>query len=116
MMITPIEKLKELGRMPDQDLDNDSPSIQEVVEKYEQLLDEMEEPLSMEEGRFLLSILPSTKFYGLEEYIISKVETIELNDEKSMKEYEELMNSCPNEEVKSFLIAGYENWRKQECL
>ena len=31
-----------------------------------------------------------------------------------MKSYENLINSCPNEEIRDNLIVGYENW-KEDC-
>jgi hypothetical protein len=113
-MKTVLEKLQELGRMPNEDLDNDPPTIQNIVNEYEQLLDEIEEPISMEEGWFLITILPSKEFYGLDEVIQAKIETIELNDDKSKKEYEKLINACLNEDIRSNLIGGYKNWLKEE--
>jgi hypothetical protein len=105
-----LEKLKLLGKMPNEDLDNDS----HLSNKYRELLMEIEEPISIEMGYALLSFLPSKRFYGLEFEILSKIETIELNNEKQMKSYENLINSCPNEEIRDNLIVGYENW-KEDC-
>ena len=76
---------------------------------------QIEEPISIETGYALLSFLPSKRFYGLEFEILSKIETIELNNEEQMKIYENLINSCPNEEIRDNLIVGYENW-KEDCL
>ena len=59
---------------------------------------EIEEPIFIDTGYALLSFLPSKRFYGLEFEILSKIETIELN----------------NEEIRDNLIAGYENW-KEDC-
>ena len=109
-----LEKLKLLGRMPNEDLDNDSQDVLDLSNKYRELLMEIEEPISIETGYALLSLLPSKRFYGLEFDILSKIETIELNNEEQMKSYENLINSCLNEEIRDNLIVGYENW-KEDC-
>ena len=109
-----LEKLKLLGKMPNEDLDNDTQDILDLSNKYRELLMEIEEPISIETGYTLLSFLPSKRFYGLEFEILSKIETIELNNEEQMKSYENLINSCPNEEIRDNLIVGYENW-KEDC-
>ena len=97
-----LEKLKLLGKMPNEDLDNDSQDVLDLSNKYR------------ETGYALLSFLPSKRFYGLEFEILSKIETIELNNEEQMKSYENLINSCTNEEIRDNLIVGYENW-KEDC-
>ena len=107
-----LEKLKLLGKMPNEDLDNDTQDILDLSNKYRELLMEIEEPISIEMGYVLLSFLPSKKFYGLEFEILSKIETIELNNEEQMKSYENLINSCPNEEIRNNLMVGYENWKE----
>ena len=109
-----LEKLKLLGKMPNEDLDNDSQDILDLSNKYRKLLMQIKEPISIETGYTLLSFLPSKRFYGLEFEILSKIETIELNNEEQMKSYENLINSCPNEEIRDNLIVGYENW-KEDC-
>ena len=91
-----LEKLKLLGKMPNEDLDNDSQDVLDLSNKYRELLMEIEEPISIETGYALLYFLPSKRFYGLEFEILSKIETIELN----------------NEEIRDNLIVGYENWKE----
>lgn len=61
-----LEKLKLLGKMPNEDLDNDSQDVLDLSNKYRELLMEIEEPISIETGYALLSFLPSKRFYGLE--------------------------------------------------
>ena len=99
--------------MPNQDLDNDTSEIQIIVDKYARLLDEVKEPLTINEGWILISVLPTNKFYDLQWQIHSKIETIELNDAVSIAEYTKLIEACPNEEIKSNLIAGFENWLEE---
>jgi len=77
-----LEKLKLLGKMPNEDLDKDSQDVLDLSNKYRELLMEIEEPISIEMGYVLLSFLPSKRFYGLEFDILSKIETIELNNEE----------------------------------
>ena len=95
-----LKKLKELGKMPNEDLYNDTQEIINLARKYEELLESIERPISLEDGYFLLSILPTEKFYGNEEVISSLIESIE--------EYKSLVNSCTNPYVKDFLDYGIE--------
>ena len=94
-----LKKLKELGKMPNEDLYNDTQEIINLARKYEELLESIERPISLEDGYFLLSILPTEKFYGNEEVISSLIESIE---------YKSLVNSCTNQYVKDFLDYGVE--------
>ena len=50
-----LEKLKLLGKMPNEDLDNDSQDVLDLSNKYRELLMEIEEPISIEMGYALLS-------------------------------------------------------------
>lgn len=109
-----FEKLKRLGKMPNQDLDNDKEDVLKKVREYETLFEKIQEPITIEEGEILLSLLPDDKFYDLQWRIFSFIEDIELTDMKIQKEYEELISMCSNEEIKSNLIAGYENWKEQK--
>ena len=45
-----LEKFKLLGKMPNEDLDNDSQDILDLSNKYRELLMEIEEPISIEDG------------------------------------------------------------------
>ena len=60
-----LKKLKELGKMPNEDLYNDTQEIINLARKYEELLESIERPISLEDGYFLLSILPTEKFYEM---------------------------------------------------
>ena len=104
-----LKKLKELGKMPNEDLYNDTQEIINLARKYEELLESIERPISLEDGYFLLSILPTEKFYGNEEVISSLIESIEVREKKvSIEEYKSLVNSCTNPYVKDFLDYGVE--------
>lgn len=114
MTISPIKQLQQLGKMPNEDLDNDGTDTHNLVAQYETLLNEIEEPISFEDAYVLLSILPDTKCYGLEEIIEGKIESIELDNEETIEAYDKLINSCNNKEVKDFLIVGFENWKEEQ--
>ena len=104
-----LKKLKELGKMPNEDLYNDTQEIINLARKYEELLESIERPISLKDGYFLLSILPTEKFYGNEEVISSLIESIEVREKKvSIEEYKSLVNSCTNPYVKDFLDYGVE--------
>ena len=95
--------------MPNEDLYNDTQEIINLARKYEELLESIERPISLEDGYFLLSILPTEKFYGNEEVISSLIESIEVSEKKvSIEEYKSLVNSCTNPYVKDFLDYGVE--------
>lgn len=59
-----LEKLKLLGKMPNEDLDNDSQDILDLSNKYRKLLMQIEEPISIETGYALLS------FYLLKDFMV----------------------------------------------
>lgn len=103
-----FNKLKQLGKMPNQDLDNDSSDIENRVLEYQNLLNEIEEPIDFHEGEILLSILPDDMFYDLQNTISSLVESIELNTPKAIEQYKALIDKCENKNIKSFLQAGFE--------
>lgn len=109
-----IEEIKRIGKMPNQDLENDNSEVQVLVEKYRQLIAQIPEPLTIELAKELINILPIERFYDLQWDILAKIETIELQDISSITKYKELINSCPNEEIKSNLIAGLENELENE--
>ena len=59
MTISLIKQLQQLGKMPNEDLDNDGTDIHNLVAQYETLLNEIEEPISFEDAYVLLSIANS---------------------------------------------------------
>ena len=104
-----FKSLELLGRMPVQDLDNDNFTIHQKCEKYRKLFDQIEPPITFEEGEVLLSILTPGKFYDLQWSVLTLIESIKLSDDVACKKYEQLISSCLNKEIKSNLVAGYEN-------
>ena len=59
MTISLIKQLQQLGKMPNEDLDNDGTDVHNLVAQYETLLNEIEEPISFEDAYVLLSIANS---------------------------------------------------------
>ena len=102
--------MKQLGKMPNQDLDNDSSDMQYKVLEYQTLLDEIEEPIGFDEGEILLSILPDEMFYDLQNTIAGLIESIKLNTPTDIEQYKTLLDKCKNKEIKGFLYAGLDNW------
>ena len=105
-----FNKLKQLGKMPNQDLDNDSSDMQYKVLEYQTLLDEIEERIGFDEGEILLSILPDEMFYDLQNTIAGLIESIKLNTPTDIEQYKTLLDKCKNKEIKGFLYAGLDNW------
>lgn len=105
-----FKKLKQLGKMPNQDLDNDNSNIEDKVLEYQNLLNEIEEPIDFHEGEVLLSILPDNMFYDLQNTISSLVESIKLKTPKDIEQYKILIDKCKNKNIKGFLQAGFEGW------
>lgn len=106
------QSLKVLGKMPEQDFENSSVTMEKIANQYRVLLEMIVEPITINEAKFLISILPEKHFYDLEWSILSLVESIELQDKNDELAYEELIKCCVNEEIKSNLLAGYENWKE----
>lgn len=44
-----IRELEKMGRMPNETL-NDDPSVDNIIEQYDELLESIEKPLSLDEG------------------------------------------------------------------
>lgn len=64
-MRTAILQLKDLGRMPNESI-NDSDSIVDVIRSYDDLLGQIRQPISFEEAEVLVQIFPESSFYDLQ--------------------------------------------------
>lgn len=56
-----ILQLKDLGRMPNESI-NDSDSIDELVNTYDTLLEQIQLPISFDEAMVLVQIFPENAF------------------------------------------------------
>lgn len=110
-MRTEILKLKDLGRMPNESLD-DSEGIDGLINTYDALLGQVAKPISLEEGRVLIQIFPENAFYDLHWDLLKLIES--LIKMISEDEYIQLINTCPSTEWKETLNTRFTNYRKQQ--
>ena len=64
-MRTEILQLKDLGRMPNESI-NDPDNIVEVIRSYDELLERIQLPISFDEAEVLVQIFPENSFYDLQ--------------------------------------------------
>ena len=107
-MRTEILKLKEIGRMPNESLD-DNESIDSLIRDYDELLSSIKLPLSYEEGKVLVSLFPEEAFYDLQWDLLKLVESLygKITNDK----YHSLIQECPSKEWREALLARYNNTR-----
>ena len=67
-MRTEILQLKDLGRMPNESI-NDPDNIVEVIRSYDELLERIQLPISFDEAEVLVQIFPESSFYDLSLYL-----------------------------------------------
>lgn len=63
-MTSPIKQLQQLGKMPNEDLDNDGTDVHNLVAQYETLLNEIEEPISFEDVMYFSLFYPILNVMG----------------------------------------------------
>lgn len=63
-MRTEFLQLKDLGRMPNESI-NDPDNIVEVIRSYDELLERIQLPISYDEAEVLVQIFPESSFYDL---------------------------------------------------
>lgn len=105
-MRTEFLKLKEIGRMPNESLD-DNESIDSLIRDYDDLLSSIELPLSYEEGKVLVSLFPDEAFYDLQWDLLKLVES--LYGKITNDEYLSLIQECPSKEWKEALLTRFYN-------
>lgn len=103
-----ILQLKDLGRMPNESI-NDTESIDELVNTYDALLEQIQLPISFDEAMVLVQIFPENAFYDLQWSLLKLVESVCVDDENK---YIQLINSCPSQEWRDTLNARYANYKK----
>jgi len=64
-MRTEFLQLKDLGRMPNESI-NDPDNIVEVIRSYDELLERIQLPISYDEAEVLVQIFPESSFYDLQ--------------------------------------------------
>lgn len=70
-----ILQLKDLGRMPNESI-NDSDSIDELINAYDTLLEQIQLPISFDEAMVLVQIFPENAFYDLQWSLLRLVESV----------------------------------------
>ena len=105
-----ILQLKDLGRMPNESI-NDPDSIDELINAYDTLLEQIQLPISFDEAMVLVQIFPENAFYDLQWSLLKLVESVCVDDENK---YIQLINSCPSQEWRDTLNARYANYKKAQ--
>ena len=104
-----ILQLKDLGRMPNESI-NDSDSIDELINAYDTLLEQIQFPISFDEAMVLVQIFPENAFYALQWSLLRLVESVCVDDDR----YIQLINSCQSQEWRDTLNARYANYKKAQ--
>jgi len=99
-MRTKILQLKDLGRMPNESI-NDPDNIVEVIRSYDELLKRIQLPISFDEAEVLVQIFPESSFYDLQWDLLKLVESVIRIDDGD--KYIQLINACPSQEWKGVL-------------
>jgi hypothetical protein len=97
-----IERLLELGRLPNEN--DDIPDG--FLEEYEQLLALIKKPVSREDAAELVKLFPDISCFGLEWTILHLIESCE------GWPIDEVINSCPSAEWKNTLCERVSNKTK----
>lgn len=90
-----ILQLKDLGRMPNESI-NDPDNIVEVIRSYDELLERIQLPISYDEAEVLVQIFPDSSFYDLQWDLLKLVESVIRIDDGD--KYIQLINACPSQE------------------
>ena len=70
-----ILQLKHLGRMPNESI-NESDSIDELINAYDTLLEQIQFPISFDDAMVLVQIFPENAFYDLQWSLLRLVEDV----------------------------------------
>ncbi|MRZ26192.1 hypothetical protein GKD14_17245 [Paeniclostridium sordellii] len=92
-MRTEILQLKDLGRMPNESI-NDPDNIVEVIRSYDELLKRIQLPISFDEAEVLVQIFPESSFYDLQWDLLKLGESVIRIDDGD--KYIQLINACPS--------------------
>lgn len=92
-MRTEFLQLKDLGRMPNESI-NDPDNIVEVIRSYDELLERIQLPISYDEAEVLVQIFPESSFYDLQWDLLKLVESVIRIDDGD--KYIQLINACPS--------------------
>ena len=97
--------------MPNESI-NDSDSIDELINAYDTLLEQIQFPISFDEAMVLVQIFPENAFYDLQWDLLKLVESVIRIDDGD--KYIQLINACPSQEWKDVLNIRYKNYKKSQ--
>ena len=90
--------------MPNESI-NDTDEIIEVIRSYDDLLEQIQLPISFDEAEVLVQIFPDSSFYDLQWDLLKLVESVIRIDNGD--KYIQLINACPSQEWKDVLNIRY---------
>lgn len=96
-----VKKLILMGQMPS---DNEEIS-DERIDDYQNLLEEIDAPLTIEEAENLVHLFPETSLFQLEWTLLHIVEAIETDDSS----YRKIIDRCPSKEWRETLSKRFDN-------
>lgn len=99
-----INRLNELGQMPNHDDDTVQDS---VIEEYENLLGSINKPINKKEAEILVKLFPKESCYGIEWTLLHIVESV--YNTISRDEYNDLIAKCNSNEWKETLFSRLNN-------
>lgn len=100
-----IRELQLLGRLPTETITDDE-TLLPLIQQYDELLQAIEQPLTLTEAQVLITLFPEGLFYDLHWDLIRLVESVEGVDEPA---YLELIDSCPSQDWKELLRTRHQN-------
>lgn len=104
-----IRQMYELGKMPDGSIDG---PLDDVVERWQDLTESIELPLTKEEAEVLIALFPEDDLFGLAWNMMQAVESV-LPDVLSIAEYRNLVNRCESELWRETMLKRLDNWLKK---
>ena len=100
-----INRLKELGRMPNSSEDDLSA---EKIDEYAKLIKETNKPINWEEAKILIKLFPEIELFGVEWSLLHLFETI--FGHVPLDDYKKLIDECPSKEWKEQLTDRLNNF------
>lgn len=104
-----IDELKTLGRMPDS---TDCEPPEELVGRFEELLEKVKLPLTAEEVEVLMRMFPESTMYEVEWGLLRLVESYAVSNPG----YRQLIDICPSGEWRETMAIRLENWAMRKLI
>lgn len=104
-----IDELKTLGRMPDS---TDCEPPEELVGRFEELLEKVKLPLTAAEVEVLMRTFPESTMYEVEWGLLRLVESYAVSNPG----YRQLIDICPSGEWRETMAIRLENWAMRKLI